>query len=456
MAIAPEVCCSSAAPSCPQATLQDVLSGRGLAGDLLSRAAVDVPECGPVIQHERKGDITMNIQAQSLRRVGTAFLVAILVSLPNGADAKPKKTTHKFGVMLPLTGPVAGAGIEERAIIDFALRGINARGGNQFVAIYADDRCDIPAEPTDPDFNRGRFATAAKAYDQLTEDAKVDFILGTVCSGSADAVVDDLVEDRVVMVSAQNSDAALLEGRSPNYFSLSFSDNDIARRIAQEICALASGGRAALITEDVPFTQSLRANDKGTGVLDFLKSECANPPTIVSDQIFSSATTDFSGLVANLQAAAADIIFINPNAGVTADGVLDEMERQGPWNQLIGDGVLNVQGTLQKDAERVALVEGMVIIDAPQITADLPIGPLPETPTYYVASTLDAVEILTSLIERFNGVQHMVRRALATETFDGFISEVTSSGDIFFGGQSFVRGVVATKFVVRGGVAGPQ
>jgi hypothetical protein len=115
------------------------------------------------------------------------------------------------------------------------------------------------------------------------------------------------------------------------------------------------------------------------------------------------------------------------------------------------------------DAARVALTEGMTLIDAPSVddpaylafetamTAQT--GPLDDSGRYYTASTVDGVNILTSLIERSDGAVAAARQRLKTESFDGWITEVIAGGKIAFEGRSFVRGLVAAKFTVSGGVA---
>src|SRR4030095_14162419 len=259
---------------------------------------------------------------------------------------------YTFGVMLPLSGPVINEGTEEMKMINYRLSQINAMGGDQFTAVFEDDRCNIKADspkpnennppPANPEYQGGDFANAQVAYKKLTKIHGVDFILGTVCSGSASRVVDSLAGDGVLMLSAQNS-SSILDGRADFYGSLSYRDADIARRLAEIVCSRSAPNDVAIASENVPFTIALR--DDFINAMNSIGG-CTAKLTSAHNIVFPTGATDLTSVVNALKSSGAEVIFLNPNAGTVIKTLLDALEPEKASNwagwaqpspQLVGD-----------------------------------------------------------------------------------------------------------------------
>ncbi len=101
--------------------------------------------------------------------------------------------------------------------------------------------------------------------------------------------------------------------------------------------------------------------------------------------------------------------------------------------------------------------EGMTIVDAPDLTSqeflsykasiEKTEGAIPTLGSYYTASTVDALSILTSLVREVGSEPKAVRDALAARTFKGYL------GDIYFGGHSFKQGSRGGVYLVQNGKA---
>jgi hypothetical protein len=96
----------------------------------------------------------------------------------------------------------------------------------------------------------------------------------------------------------------------------------------------------------------------------------------------------------------------------------------------------------------------MIIIDAPNITSETFLatknaivrekGTLDNLGNYYTASTLDGIDLLTSLVKQYGYDAEKIQRALSTGSFTGNI------GTIEFKGNNFVRLTVGGKYRVEG------
>jgi ABC-type branched-subunit amino acid transport system substrate-binding protein len=72
-------------------------------------------------------------------------------------------------------------------------------------------------------------------------------------------------------------------------------------------------------------------------------------------------------------------------------------------------------------------------------------GTLKDLGSYYTASTLDTVDLLTSLITKYGNDPVKVQKELSTGSFKGFI------GDIKFDGNNFVRFNLSGTYIIKDG-----
>src|ERR1039458_5799210 len=118
------------------------------------------------------------------------------------------QSTIKIGVVTPLTGTYAGIGQQVKWGIDLAVKEINDKGGilgRKIETIYEDEE----ANPN----------VAVQKAEKLFQVSKVDFLTGTVNSGSTLAV-GQVAErnDRLAATTVSFSDAITGDKCSPNMF----------------------------------------------------------------------------------------------------------------------------------------------------------------------------------------------------------------------------------------------
>lgn len=142
---------------------------------------------------------------------GVALLLPLLVS--DSAAALPEANSPparplKMGVVTPLSGTYAGIGQQVRWGLELAAREINAKGGiagRRIELVFEDEE----ANPT----------VAAQKAERLFQVAGVDFLTGTVNSGSTLAVAQVAERnDRLAATTVSFSDAITGDRCSPNMF----------------------------------------------------------------------------------------------------------------------------------------------------------------------------------------------------------------------------------------------
>lgn len=141
------------------------------------------------------------------KRVAGGLAVAVLVSIC-AAGPSPAAEPIKIGVVTPLSGTYAPIGQQVRWGLELAAREINTAGGilgRRVELIFEDEE----ANP----------AVATQKAEKLFQLARVDFLTGTVNSGSTLAV-GQVAErnDRLMATTVSFSDAITGEKCSPNVF----------------------------------------------------------------------------------------------------------------------------------------------------------------------------------------------------------------------------------------------
>ena len=337
--------------------------------------------------------------------------------------------TIKIGVVMPLSGDASAYGIEPQRALSYQVEKINATSEQQFELVYEDGKC------TGND--------AVSAFQKLTDIDGVKFVIGGICSSETLAIA-PLAESKNVLLMSPGSSNPTIEGLDDNIFTYSYSDELIGAGLAAQA---KNFKKVAIITEQ---------NDFNIGVKDvFMKN--VEGLEIVANEIFPKGESDFRNVLEKITQSNPDAVVLNANIGVTAETLIRQAAEIPDWKnyQLIS------QVSHLPDATRASVgdfAEGMIIIDAPKLTSEAlqsliagiteSKGSLDTLGVYYTGSTLDDLNILTSLLTEFGEDVDAVKSALRERTFQGFISN-----EIYFGDNNFVQNISAGKYVVEGGKA---
>ena len=340
--------------------------------------------------------------------------------------------TIKVGVIVPLSGPAGAIGEQQRNVYEYALNEANSRiapKGYKLELDFEDGKC------TGTD--------AATAFQKLTDVDGVKFILGGLCSSETLGFLPLLADKNVMAFSSTNSNPEL-EGKSSLYHSISYSDDLIGKGVADQ---LGKYKKIAILTEQNDYNQAMRRV-----VESALQAKYPNAQ-IVADEQFPKGGDDFRNLLQKIKASNPDVLFLNPNAGSTAEALVKQLAELKDWKvdkvsifTLMGGSVLSISPET---------LENTVIVDVPKINDQKFLdtmneivkakGTLDDLGNYYTAATIDLVNITADLITATDADPAKANDMLGNDVFSGNI------GQIKFDGHSFVEGIPTQKYVIKGG-----
>lgn len=338
--------------------------------------------------------------------------------------------TYRIGVIAPLTGDAGVYGVEAQRVWDYQLEEINREAeskGQKFELVIEDGKCDG--------------AASVAAFQKLTDVDGISVILGGFCSSETLGIIELLEDKNVVALSAGSSNPDI-EGKSPNAFTLSYSDALVGQAIAEE---LGKFGKVAIISEQNDYNEGLRRVVKDTLGDRFRDTE------ILADEVYPKGSTDMRNVLAKIKASGAESVFLNPNAGITAIALAKQIAELEDFDMKI---VTQVAFASTDTISAVpGVLEGTIVVDAPGIQSSsfndyqakivAANGTLDNLGAYYTASCLDALNMLTELSAKYNGDAVKIRDEIATGTFSGWINPTFS-----FDGKSFVQGVPVAKYLI--------
>ncbi|MFA5870922.1 MAG: ABC transporter substrate-binding protein [Candidatus Paceibacterota bacterium] len=363
------------------------------------------------------------------------IVVVLLVVFGGGTKSPVSGQTVKIGVIGPMSGDAAAYGQELQKVVSYRIAQINAKAGPndpKFEAIYEDGKCS------------GN--DSVNAFQKLTTIDGVKIILGGFCSSETMPISSLANENKILIISPASSNPKI-EGSGSFVFTLSYSDKKIAEDLAKEMSVYK---KVAIITEQ---------NDYNIGVRDAFLEAIKNYPNVqvVSNETFAKGSSDLRSLLEKVKVTQPEAVLLNPNGGTTAETLLRQIAEVKNWSgyklygqfSYIPDNIRSSVGTF---------TEGMTIIDAPTLSdpefiklrddiVAIKGGKLDSLGSYYTASTLDGIDIITGLISKLGNDSEKVGRALSTEQFKGFI------GDISFSGKNFVKLNISGKYIIEDGKA---
>ncbi len=219
--------------------------------------------------------------------------VLLLSLLPSTAFAA--ETPIRIAVLCPLSGPVPAYGVSTREGAQMAVDEWNAKGGvlgRSIEVIVEDSQC--MAGP------------AAAAATKVIDRDKVRYIIGEVCSGASIPVSEIANARGVVQLSPVSTNPRVTvdaSGRTKPYtFRACFTD-DVQGRAGADF-AIQRGFTKAFLMYDP-------GNSYVSGMSEYFEREFTTKGgTIVGKEPYRGADADFSGILAGIQAAKPDIVYL--------------------------------------------------------------------------------------------------------------------------------------------------
>ena len=263
----------------------------------------------------------------------------------SGSSSEGNAGAIKLGASGPITGNAAVYGLAVQHAAEIAIEEVNALGGTQIEMNFQDDQADGEK--------------AVSAYNALM-DWGMQISLGTVTSGSGQAVAPNYAQDNIFAITPSGSSTAIIYRDATNntdpygvLFQMCFTDPNQGTASADYLKAHSElGSKIGII---------YRSDDNySTGIYNTFKAEADKLGlTIVDTETFVDSDTDYSVQVKKLADAGADIVFL-PIYYQPASQILVEANKQGYAPNFFGcDGM---DGILALENFDTSLAEGLYML----------------------------------------------------------------------------------------------
>lgn len=263
----------------------------------------------------------------------------------SGSSSEGNAGAIKLGASGPITGNAAVYGLAVQHAAEIAIEEVNALGGTQIEMNFQDDQADGEK--------------AVSAYNALM-DWGMQISLGTVTSGSGQAVAPNYAQDNIFALTPSGSSTAIIYRDATNntdpygvLFQMCFTDPNQGTASADYLKAHSElGSKIGII---------YRSDDNySTGIYNTFKVEADKIGlTIVDTETFVDSDTDYSVQVKKLADAGADIVFL-PIYYQPASQILVEANKQGYAPNFFGcDGM---DGILALENFDTSLAEGLYML----------------------------------------------------------------------------------------------
>lgn len=375
---------------------------------------------------------------RSIKKFASITLVGAMMIASFAGCAKKEssdtKSTFLIGGSGPLTGDYASYGISVRNAAQIAIDEINAAGGvngTTFELKFLDDEAGAQQ--------------AISAYNKLMDDG-VDAILGTVTSGSCEAIAPLTNEDGILQITpSASSDKSI---QFDNQFRICFTDPFQGAEVAKYAVDKAGYKNIAIIY-NVGDTYSI-------GITESFKEEVtAKGATIVAEESYASGDVDFNTQLTKIQSTNPDVIFI-PGYYQEIASITNQAAQKGMTTPYLGvdgwDGVLNVL----KDT---SVVEGATFTtpfvandpdEAVQKFVKAYEKAYNATPDQFAADAYDGVYCIKAAIEKAGSTDNdALIKAMHEIKVDGLTGTMTFTEDGEANKEAKMVTIVNGKYVIN-------
>lgn len=312
---------------------------------------------------------------------------------------KTENTPYNLGVIFPLTGDMATAGLPMQKAVKLAVDRLNAQAGTgkKINVIFEDGKCNGE--------------DAATAAQKLINIDHVSAIIGGTCSGETLGFAPIANEKKVIVISPSATSPDISTKGGPYIYRFAPSDALAGKVAAAYAINDLNFKRAAVISENTDYAQGLRKT--------FVTSFKLLGGEVVVDEAYNTGVTDFRTQALKIKNANVDVIYVIPQSAAPGLNILKALS-----DQQIKAKRLTAEAMLSRDAakENANVMEGLVGFeaffqeDAPAaqefIQAYKDVYHEELAYPFYMSNSYSEVFLLKDLLDKNNGDTEKVRDAL--------------------------------------------
>jgi branched-chain amino acid transport system substrate-binding protein len=230
--------------------------------------------------------------------------------------AAPAVCQARIGVMVPVTGPAASIGEEQRNWAQLAVDRYNEEHGTQFEMVEGDTQLD-PAQ-------------ASTVAQQFAADDSIVAVVGPAGSQEVEAVGPIFTNAEMAFVSMSATRESLTDGALPTFFRVVPHDGEQGPTDAQFMIDELGAQKVMIIDDQTSYS---------TGLADSTAATLEAAGVEVVRESVSQDVTDFSALVAKIDA---DVVFLPWQIAANAQLFGEQMAEQGKEAVIFGsDGLFS-------------------------------------------------------------------------------------------------------------------
>ncbi len=253
-------------------------------------------------------------------------------------------TTIKLGYIGPLTGDVAGLGVDTLNGVKLAVDTVNATGGingKQVVLIAEDGRCNG--------------SDSANAAQKLVNVDKVVAIIGGQCSGETLAAAPITEAAKVILLSAVSSSPDVT--KAGDYVFRDYPSDELKTTAMAKLLTEKNLKKVAIISENTDFAQAFRTSLKAK-----LGAEA-----VVFDETVDAGTKDFRTLMTRLKTIQFDVFIPDGNSDSIIGPMLQQFREAGFSQAAVSHDAAD-SVTMAKNLP--AATNGLMVINTPSSVND--------------------------------------------------------------------------------------
>ena len=281
--------------------------------------------------------------------IALVIIIALVAVFGRGEDGGEvaEEGPIRIGFVGPLSGDAAAYGEPSSNAAIIAVDEVNAAGGvngRMLEFLPQDSECTG--------------AKAASAAQKLVQTDKVKYIVGLVCSGDALAIRPITEAEGVIFFSAYATNPEISEGT--RYFFRTVPTDALTGRVLAEKL-YEQYGSVAVITENTEYAQGLR------NIFTTTYKELGG--TVSVDEVAPPETKDFRAQITKVLAANPEAVFVNTQAGGSAQAMIKQMRELGLEQKVVA-----AYWTGPDFVEAGPWVNGTLVADAPQLNEENPLA----------------------------------------------------------------------------------
>ncbi len=332
---------------------------------------------------------------------GIGLLFVLMACLQTEKLAQPSPEKFKIGLIAPLSGSQAIYGQWAQKGVSFALEKLD-----NIEVVYEDSQCDPKA--------------GLSAFNKLVDVDGVKAIISNDCSSPTLAYA-PIANQKGILLLASASVAPALADVGDYVFRIRYTAEDDGAALAK-LAHVKNWKKAAILRQET---------DAGVAYANEFEKRFSGTITIVAKESYPLSATDFRTQLTKIKASDPDVLLVFTQ-GDLGSGILKQIRELGINASLMSSGtnfppkVIEAAGNTAEGLYATFPIFEIGSYDAAEAFKKVYQSRFNESPSYFVATSYDAVNMLSKAALNCNNDVNCMQKSIAqTKNYAGVSSSIT-------------------------------